>query len=68
MGPKGRGKSFGQPVAEAPVVVDASGASQIRRSRPSFHEWKLFMVSLRFLPGRLNSVGPSSIDTFFDAV
>lgn len=68
MGPKGRGKSFGQQVAEAPVVVDASGASQTRRTRPSFHEWKLFMVSLRFLPARLSSVGRNGIDTFFDAV
>ncbi|KAG0555061.1 hypothetical protein KC19_12G141300 [Ceratodon purpureus] len=45
MGPKGRGKPFGQPVAEAPVVVDASGSAHNRRSKPSFHEWKLFMSS-----------------------
>jgi len=45
MGPKGRGKPFGQPVAEAPVVVDGSGAALHRRSKPGFHEWKLFMVN-----------------------
>lgn len=48
MRPRGRGKSFGQPIAEAPLVVDGSGASLNRRSKPSFHEWKLFMASFCF--------------------
>jgi len=49
MGAKGRRKPFGQQVAEAPVVVDGSGSALHRSSKPSFHEWKLFMVKPLFL-------------------
>lgn len=45
MGSKERRKPFGQQVAEAPVVVDGSGSALHRSSKPSFHEWKLFMSS-----------------------
>nr|PNR52940.1 hypothetical protein PHYPA_009315 [Physcomitrium patens] len=30
---------------DTPVVVDGSGASLQRSSKPSFHEWKLFLSS-----------------------
>ena len=59
MGQKGRGKPFGQLVAEAPVVVDGSGASLNRRSKPSFHEWKLFMASFVLIVLKSQSVGRS---------
>ena len=44
MGPKAGRKPAEHLVPEAPIVYDGSGASRLHSKKPSFQEWKLFMV------------------------
>lgn len=47
---------------QAPVIVDGSAASRSHSSKPSFQEWKLFMVKL-LLP-----VHASTLDVNFPVI